>query len=106
FSSRRRHTRFSRDWSSDVCSSDLVMCAWQSMKPGTVRRPARSIVSTSSSAGRRGSVAPTHAMVPPHTSRLDGPRGAGAYRSAVGSEERRGGEGGGAEGAAEEVEWN
>src|SRR5690606_41011685 len=26
FSSRRRHTRFSRDWSSDVCSSDL---GWQ-----------------------------------------------------------------------------
>src|SRR5690606_40361716 len=25
FSSRRRHTRFSRDWSSDVCSSDLSM---------------------------------------------------------------------------------
>src|SRR5690606_3715230 len=24
FSSRRRHTRFSRDWSSDVCSSDLL----------------------------------------------------------------------------------
>src|SRR5690606_40144347 len=24
FSSRRRHTRFSRDWSSDVCSSDLT----------------------------------------------------------------------------------
>src|SRR5690606_39770030 len=23
FSSSRRHTRFSRDWSSDVCSSDL-----------------------------------------------------------------------------------
>src|SRR5690606_40247361 len=23
YSSRRRHTRFSRDWSSDVCSSDL-----------------------------------------------------------------------------------
>src|SRR5690606_40902937 len=23
FTSRRRHTRFSRDWSSDVCSSDL-----------------------------------------------------------------------------------
>src|SRR5690606_13832304 len=30
FSSRRRHTRFSRDWSSDVCSSDLVM----SVSPG------------------------------------------------------------------------
>src|SRR5690606_40962991 len=27
FSSRRRHTRFSRDWSSDVCSSDLVFLA-------------------------------------------------------------------------------
>src|SRR5690606_19409863 len=25
FSSRGRHTRFSRDWSSDVCSSDLVL---------------------------------------------------------------------------------
>src|SRR5207302_3557639 len=25
FSSRRRHTRFSRDWSSDVCSSDLAV---------------------------------------------------------------------------------
>src|SRR5690606_39445310 len=25
FASRRRHTRFSRDWSSDVCSSDLVL---------------------------------------------------------------------------------
>src|SRR5215475_2348199 len=24
FSSRRRHTRFSRDWSSEVCSSDLA----------------------------------------------------------------------------------
>src|SRR5690606_39565169 len=24
FSSRRRHTTFSRDWSSDVCSSDLT----------------------------------------------------------------------------------
>src|SRR3989449_2799002 len=27
FSSRRRHTRCSRDWSSDVCSSDLVQNA-------------------------------------------------------------------------------
>src|SRR5690349_386558 len=28
FSSRRRHTRSLRDWSSDVCSSDLWPCAW------------------------------------------------------------------------------
>src|SRR2546429_3685050 len=27
FSSRRRHTRCSRDWSSDVCSSDLEIAA-------------------------------------------------------------------------------
>src|SRR5690606_40615232 len=29
FSSRRRHTRFSRDWSSDVCSSDLADGAFE-----------------------------------------------------------------------------
>src|SRR3989475_6292441 len=28
FSSRRRHTRFDCDWSSDVCSSDLVVTAY------------------------------------------------------------------------------
>src|SRR5256886_9106289 len=28
FSSRRRHTRFVCDWSSDVCSSDLDECWW------------------------------------------------------------------------------
>src|SRR5690606_39984358 len=36
FSSRRRHTRFSRDWSSDVCSSDLR--AWSSISPSGVSR--------------------------------------------------------------------
>src|SRR5256886_7268649 len=29
FSSRRRHTRFDCDWSSDVCSSDLYPPAWR-----------------------------------------------------------------------------
>src|SRR3712207_7663800 len=28
FSSRRRHTRYWRDWSSDVCSSDLDYSGW------------------------------------------------------------------------------
>src|SRR5580698_8730541 len=28
FSSRRRHTRLTCDWSSDVCSSDLVLYDW------------------------------------------------------------------------------
>src|SRR5690606_39614233 len=35
FSSRRRHTSFSRDWSSDVCSSDLGhQCIQQSADAG------------------------------------------------------------------------
>src|SRR5699024_11713637 len=29
FSSRRRHTRSKRDWSSDVCSSDLMCCTFK-----------------------------------------------------------------------------
>src|SRR5206468_10137727 len=36
FSSRRRHTRSDRDWSSDVCSSDLDN-KWASMYEGIVR---------------------------------------------------------------------
>src|SRR5690606_40603523 len=34
FSSRRRHTRFSRDWSSDVCSSDLIHPSLLPRHPG------------------------------------------------------------------------
>src|SRR5690606_39974543 len=37
FSSRRRHTRFSRDWSSDVCSSDLS-CTFMPLLPASVGR--------------------------------------------------------------------
>src|SRR5690606_40298915 len=40
FSSRRRHTRFSRDWSSDVCSSDLA--AKKSRFKAKLLRPAAS----------------------------------------------------------------
>src|SRR5690554_7966923 len=29
FSSRRRHTRCGRDWSSDVCSSDLLISSYE-----------------------------------------------------------------------------
>src|SRR5690606_40316559 len=36
FSSRRRHTSFSRDWSSDVCSSDLRERAKAARKGGGV----------------------------------------------------------------------
>src|SRR5256886_7315330 len=34
FSSRRRHTRFDCDWSSDVCSSDLVWPVEGAARPG------------------------------------------------------------------------
>src|SRR2546430_16059963 len=33
FSSRRRHTRFDCDWSSDVCSSGLMMIEFLGWKP-------------------------------------------------------------------------
>src|SRR5699024_11411783 len=41
FSSRRRHTRSKRDWSSDVCSSDLSKTStpWQVFWPITSRAP-------------------------------------------------------------------
>ena len=36
FSSRRRHTRLQGDWSSDVCSSDLIVfCLFQLWESGT-----------------------------------------------------------------------
>src|SRR5690606_39447024 len=44
FSSRRRHTRFSRDWSSDVCSSDLRLKSSPSMRQ---KLPARHSASSS-----------------------------------------------------------
>src|SRR5207302_3803706 len=40
FSSRRRHTRFSRDWSSDVCSSDLFTCQLDAAQPAPCSSPA------------------------------------------------------------------
>src|SRR5690606_41017442 len=38
FSGRRRHTRFSRDWSSDVCSSDLVLTIENAKLPKKLAR--------------------------------------------------------------------
>src|SRR3712207_9314730 len=37
FSSRRRHTRYWRDWSSDVCSSDLTDAAPRLAPAGAAR---------------------------------------------------------------------
>src|SRR6266508_6278465 len=45
FSSRRRHTRWPRDWSSDVCSSDLCWPTGATrMKSGWVDKDAQAIV--------------------------------------------------------------
>src|SRR5256884_3738369 len=38
FSSRRRHTRCSRDWSSDVCSSDLDQLRKKAIEKGVLTR--------------------------------------------------------------------
>src|SRR3989440_1773306 len=38
FSSRRRHTRSDRDWSSDVCSSDLVAALPEAAAPAPAAR--------------------------------------------------------------------
>src|SRR5690606_36943121 len=43
FSSRRRHTRFSRDWSSDVCSSDLNDIVGHHRRGGIAERTGISI---------------------------------------------------------------
>src|SRR3712207_9541378 len=41
FSSRRRHTRYWRDWSSDVCSSDLVSVGTRRARRGCRWRQGR-----------------------------------------------------------------
>src|SRR2546430_2619615 len=44
FSRRRRHTRFDCDWSSDVCSSDLVIVSIQKQLEQTVGGSAKGIL--------------------------------------------------------------
>src|SRR5690606_39596693 len=54
FSSRRRHTRFSRDWSSDVCSSDLSRRCPQTSVPQIGRKSDSH--STAQQKGSRGTL--------------------------------------------------
>src|SRR5688572_33377426 len=57
FASRRRHTRFDCDWSSDVCSSDLHPAAFAAaMSAGPTCVDARFIFSTNASSARSLSV--------------------------------------------------
>src|SRR5207302_6148789 len=53
FSSRRRHTRFSRDWSSDVCSSDLHERRVRTHTPGVQTARNRSATALQRSEERR-----------------------------------------------------
>src|SRR5207249_7482689 len=46
FSSRRRHTRSKRDWSSDVCSSDLSRSPSRKRRRASQSRPCNCISTT------------------------------------------------------------
>src|SRR3989475_11023987 len=62
FSSRRRHTRFDCDWSSDVCSSDLVNRAAQAtLPPATITPSIDSGLVRAVLDARGGDVVPLHA---------------------------------------------
>src|SRR5690606_41206152 len=61
FSSGRRHTRFSRDWSSDVCSSDLrCRLALLAAHGASLAGPRRA--STSQARRARGRISRDHAV--------------------------------------------
>src|SRR5216684_5088385 len=79
FSSRRRHTRCSRDWSSDVCSSDLVSFAtvnrWEA---GRTRMSARASLALAEfeaeiAAHDRGSATAPEPAAPPGPTTAPGP---------------------------------
>src|SRR5947209_17185686 len=96
FSSRRRHTRYWRDWSSDVCSSDLSSSRW---RPSRHSPTSASTTRTCSSSRWSGSADSCHARVaapplavvrdgaPPRTRRRRPPRD--RQQTVRRSEERR-----------------
>src|SRR2546429_7317808 len=79
FSSRRRHTRCSRDWSSDVCSSDL-----SSVRARVVPRGAQACCTDrGTTAGRAGACRrPAQGGRPRHRVRAEGAAGAENGRAA------------------------
>src|SRR5258707_10950389 len=80
FSSRRRHTRYWRDWSSDVCSSDL--------EEGLAAIPAAQGVDADGATGPAAGTGPD-AIVLPAVARLDEIPGISAGLACSRSEERR-----------------
>src|SRR5439155_8170753 len=80
FSSRRRHTRWPRDWSSDVCSSDLI----PRRRRNSDRRGRRRC-----RAARTRSPAPAGGGFPRRAIRKETPAGDICRETAYRSEERR-----------------
>src|SRR5439155_10574986 len=80
FSSRRRHTRWPRDWSSDVCSSDLPRLSWTISAPPAWRQAGYELEIV------RGSQVRTHAVRSPEQILVAWPEAPLASRR---SEERR-----------------
>src|SRR2546422_3912486 len=68
FSSRRRHTRCSRDWSSDVCSSDLSVA--RTRASGARRSASSSCLNDSRSIATRSKLAREEGRSEEHTSEL------------------------------------
>src|SRR5690606_39812380 len=92
FSSRRRHTRFSRDWSSDVCSSDLSSSTYRPL-PGS---PGSATIGRS----RDASISITFTY--PASGSENRPSHSDSARARSRSEERRVGEEGGGRAAGDE----
>src|SRR5207245_3826097 len=97
FSSGRRHTRCYRDWSSDVCSSDLVARNLLDFVEAWQVAPALGAAAIACSGGVAAFVGTDSPLT---TVKGAGPElGAGDVNAAERSEERRGGKDGASRGA-------
>src|SRR5439155_5516428 len=77
FSSRRRHTRWPRDWSSDVCSSDL---GWFPCRYWQLRRPPRSRLRSGTPPNLGGECPHSNSFTAPMTAENIAFRIAGGHR--------------------------
>src|SRR5215510_10061989 len=68
FSSRRRHTRWPRDWSSDVCSSDLIeWIEWAfTQKPGEERSGVSALITLLDQPSHSAAKPPKRHWTTPH----------------------------------------
>src|SRR5690606_40976234 len=103
--SRRRHTRFSRDWSSDVCSSDLALPTRQISGDLTAVESATPLFAV---AGFRAicPFGPAETLLPPQSQSPDAfgaEHGLEAPRRRLRSEERRVGRESGTQCASQHV---